>query len=203
MAFPFLGLFLILIFIIAYFRRKGTAMQKQAEDQFWAREHEANLVRRKDLSDLPYITIPLSDFPIGKFSDEELQADEKQLQSLSEAKIVNFKNQSNTDLKLQYGPANLPALTEYDDNFAQLASLIVSYANRLIQLGHETDAIPVLEFGVDCATDVSTNYTKLAEIYQHSGNSEALNLLIEKASGLESIMKQPILDKLHQIAGTN
>lgn len=197
--FPFLGLILILVFIIAYYRRKGTNLQKAAEDQFWDREHEANLVRRKDLSGLPYISIPLENFPIGISSDEEILAFEKQLQALTEKKIVNFKNQSNTDLKLKYGPANLTALSEYDENFAKLASLLVSYASRLMLLGYENEAIPVLEFGVDCGSDVSTNYTKLAGIYQRSGDTEHLKELVEKASQLDSIMKQPILDKLNQM----
>lgn len=199
MAFPILGLFLLFIFITAYFRHKGTAMQKEAEDLFWEREHKANLVRRKSLDDLPYISIPYDKFPIGISDDDELIGFEKQLLALATAKIVNFKNQSNTDLKLQYGPANLPALSEYDDNFAKLASIIVPYSKRLILLGHEMEAIPVLEFGIECGSDVSSNYTTLAKIYKKNNENQKLDVLIESANQLESIMKQPILDKLSAI----
>ncbi len=199
MKFPILGLFLLLIFITAYFRRKGTAMQKEAEDLFWEREHEANLVRRKSLDDLPYISIPYEKFPIGISDDEELIAFEKKLQALSDAKIVNFKNQSNTDLKMQFGPANLPSLSEFDENFARLASIIVPYSNRLIQLGFEDEAIPVLEFGIECESDVSSNYTTLAKIYKKKNEIQKLDALTNAASQLDSIMKQSILDKLSAI----
>lgn len=201
MAFPFLGIFLILIVVIQIFRKRGLDQQKAVEDAFWDREHEANHVRRQDISGLSYITIPLDKFPIGICSDEILKNYELELASLKDVKILNLNGQSNTDLKLKYGPANLPLLTEYDENFARLAKILPEYAKKLMELGYEKEAIPVLEFGIECKTDVSTNYTMLADFYKQEGNLSAIDGLIERANQLESLMKQPILDKLAAIRG--
>ena len=199
MAFPFLGLFLILIFIIQYFRKKGLDQQQAVEDTFWNREHEANHVRRQDISGLPYITIPFDIFPIGICTDNILKNHELELEKLKDKKILNLNGQTNTDLKLKYGPANLPLLTEYDENYATLVKLIVDYANALIEHGFEAEAIPVLEFGITCKSDISTNYTLLADFYKRQDNLSSLDRLIESANQLESRMKQPILNKLHVI----
>ena len=72
MAFPFLGLFIIFLSVAAYYRKRATAQQKKVTEDFWNREDQANQIRRKDISNLPYITIPLEKFPIGISDDEEL-----------------------------------------------------------------------------------------------------------------------------------
>lgn len=201
MAFPFLGIFLVIIVVIQIFRKRGSDQQKAVEDAFWEREHEANHVRRQDISGLSYITIPLDKFPIGICPDEILKKYELEFEALKDSKILNLNGQSNTDLKLKYGPANLPLLTEYDENFAKLAKILPEYAKELMERGYEKEAVPVLEFGIDCKTDVSANYTLLADYYKRQGDTAAIDRLIENANQLESRMKQPILDKLSAIRG--
>ena len=56
MAFPFLGLFIIFLSVAAYYRKRATAQQKKVTEDFWSREDQANQIRRKDISNLPYIT---------------------------------------------------------------------------------------------------------------------------------------------------
>ena len=112
----FLGLFIFFIFLFAYLRKKSSAIQTNAEEEFWARENEANRTRRQDISGLPYITILFENFPMGIYDNSEIKACEETLTGLSEKKILNLGGQSNTDLKLKYGPANLETLTECDDN---------------------------------------------------------------------------------------
>ena len=100
MAFPFLGLFIIFLSVAAYYRKRATAQQKKVTEDFWSREDQANQIRRKDISNLPYITIPLEKFPIGISDDEELTDYENDLKTLASRKILNLSHQSNTDLKL-------------------------------------------------------------------------------------------------------
>lgn len=200
MKFPFLGLFLLLIFVLAYQIRKTNHKQKQADEDFWAREVEANHVRRQDISGLSYITIPFEKFPINLCDDEEVKSYEADLKELSGKKILNLTGISNTDLKLQYGPANLPVLSDYDQNYTTLARTLVKYADCLIKRGYEAEAVPVLEFAIETGSDISATYTMLADYYQKHGNSEGLANLREHAEQLTSLMKQPILDKLDHIA---
>ena len=82
MAFPFLGLFIIFLSVAAYYRKRATAQQKKVTEDFWSREDQANQIRRKDISNLPYITIPLEKFPIGISDDEELTDYENDLKNL-------------------------------------------------------------------------------------------------------------------------
>jgi len=199
MAFPFLGLFIIFLSVAAYYRKRATAQQKKVTEDFWNRENQANQIRRKDISNLPYITIPLEKFPIGISDDEELTDYENDLKTLASRKILNLSHQSNTDLKLAYGPANLPALSEYDQNYTTLLRNLVAYADCLIKNGFEAEAVPVLEFGISIDSDIRANYTLLAELYKEQGNASKIQELIDKAASLDSMMRSAILEQLHTL----
>lgn len=199
MAFPFLGLFIVFVLILAYAIRRNNQKQAEIDELFWNREAEANHVRRQDISGLSYITIPFEKFPTNISDDEELQSCVADLEALSPKKMLNLNGMSNTDLKLKYGPANLPDLTEYEQNYTRLVQTLVLYAKCLIKNGYENEAIPVLEFGIETGTDMSANYTLLAELYAKNGNTQGIAHLKDVASGLTSLMKQPILDKLDHI----
>lgn len=199
MAFPFLGLFIIFLSVAAYYRKRATAQQKKVTEDFWSREDQANQIRRKDISTLPYITIPLEKFPIGISDDEELTDYENDLKNLALRKILNLSHQSNTDLKLAYGPANLPVLSEYDQNYTTLLRNLVAYADCLIKNGFEAEAVPVLEFGISIDSDIRANYTLLAGLYREQGNTAKIQKLIDKAASLDSMMRSAILDQLHTI----
>ena len=189
MAFPFLGLFIIFLSVAAYYRKRATAQQKKVTEDFWSREDQANQIRRKDISNLPYITIPF----------EELTDYENDLKNLASRKILNLSHQSNTDLKLAYGPANLPVLSEYDQNYTTLLRNLVAYADCLIKNGFEAEAVPVLEFGISIDSDIRANYTLLAGLYREQGNASKIQELINKASSLDSMMRSAILEQLHTI----
>jgi tetratricopeptide (TPR) repeat protein len=195
----FLGLFIFFVCMFAYLRHKSTAAEEAAAESFWNRENEANHTRRKDISGLPYITIPLEKFPIGISDDEELTDYENDLKTLASRKILNLSHQSNTDLKLAYGPANLPALSEYDQNYTTLLRNLVAYADCLIKNGFEAEAVPVLEFGISIDSDIRANYTLLAGLYREQGNTAKIQKLIDKAASLDSMMRSAILDQLHTI----
>ena len=199
MAFPFLGLFIIFLSVAAYYRKRATAQQKKVTENFWNREDQANQVRRKDISNLPYITIPLEKFPIGISDDEELTDYENDLKTIASRKILNLSHQSNTDLKLAYGPANLPALSEYDQNYTTLLRNLVAYADCLIKNGFKSEAVPVLEFGISIDSDIRANYTLLAELYKEQGNTAKIQKLIDKAASLDSMMRSAILEQLRTL----
>ena len=199
MAFPFLGLFIIFLSVAAYYRKRATAQQKKVTEDFWSREDQANQIRRKDISNLPYITIPLEKFPIVISDDEELTDYENDLKTLASRKILNLSHQSNTDLKLAYGPANLPALSEYDQNYTTLLRNLVAYADCLINNGFKSEAVPVLEFGISIDSDIRANYTLLAELYKEQGKTAKIQELIDKAASLDSMMRSAILEQLHTL----
>lgn len=199
MALSLLGLLLIIFSIVSFFRKRHDRLQQDTEENFWAREHAANHVRRQDISGLPYISIPFDNFSIGAFSDETLTELGNTLETFRDKKILNLTGQTNTDLKLLYGPANLQILTEYDQNFSDLLHVLTDYSNRLMELEHTEAAIPVLEFCIDAGSDVSAHYTMLGTYYKEQGLTSQLEVLREKASALNSLTKSSILKKLDAI----
>ncbi len=198
----FLGIFVFLVFLLAYYRKRSTRKQSDVETQFWNRENLANQTRRQDISGLPYLNIPLETFPIGNFDNDRIKEAEKKLLALSERKILNLGGQTNTDLKLLYGAANLPLLSEYDANFTELCRTLVFYAEALSALSLDAEARIVLEYGISCGSDVSRNYLLLAELYLKQGDRQAVERLILHAEKLTSPMKASILRRLHDLSGS-
>lgn len=198
----FLGLFIFFIFLLAYYRKKSTRRQETLEEDFWNRENEANHTRRQDISGLPYITIPLEKFTMDNCDSSELNNLQTALTELSTKKILNLGGQTNTDLKLKYGVANLDELSEYDQNFSSLCAALVSYAECLAKLGYLEQAQSVLEFGISCGSDHSRNYRMLADIYAGQNQSEKLQELLAKAAELNSPMKQAIITHIEEKLST-
>lgn len=194
----FLGLFIFFIFLVAYFRKKGIREQESIETTFWDRENEANHTRRQNISDLPYLTIPLEKFPMDMCDNLKLKELETALIDLSSKKILNLGNATNTDLKLKYGPANLELLGEYDQNFSILCQTLVSYAECLLELGFPKEAQTVLEFGISCDSDHSKNYNLLADLYCKQKQPDKLTALLKKANDLNSPMKASIISHLEE-----
>ena len=189
---------IILLSLFSLFRNRSSRAMKDQTDAFWEKELRANQTRKQDISGLDYITIPLDAFPIGAYPDDRLTELEQTLQNLSSRKILNLSGISNTDLKLQYGAANLNILSDCASNFTTLARTLASYGERLAALGHWQDAISVLEFGISCNTDVSKNYTLLGSLYREHSESAKLNELTEAVRGSDMLLKDSILKQLTQ-----
>lgn len=187
---------IILLSLFSMFRNRSSRAMKEQQDSFWEKEQRANQTRKQDISGLDYIKIPLDDFPIGQYADNKLPELEQTLKQLNSRKILNLSGISNTDLKLQYGAANLNELSDCDTNFTALARTITAYGEQLAALGHWQEAIQVLEFGISCKTDVSKNYTLLGSLYREHGQTEKLNDLTEMVQNSDMLLKDSILKQL-------
>lgn len=188
---------------LSYKKSKTEKAQKHTTDAFWAREQEANTTRKKDLSSLHYITIPYEALPFRENADEETLYVQKELKKLSAAKIVNFSGRSNTDLKLEYGTANLTELSIYDQNYTVLARTLNKWGQLLLNNGQKQDAQTVLEYAVSIGSDISATYLNLAVIYKENSCTNELESLYEKACELTTPMKDSLLAKLSAITGEN
>lgn len=189
----------IIGFEILYHKKKSDSNSEKARRRFWDREAKANSVRKKDITYLNYIDIPLESLPMLNCDDDELNEYEELIKSLAGRKILNLSGQSNTDLKLAYGPANLPELISYDENYITLVGTIAKWGARLIELGYTDEAVTVLEYGISIGTDVGRNFYMLADIYRKNNQPESIDRLITTAGQLNSIMSKPIIAKLTQI----
>lgn len=177
------------------------ARQKVLKDKeiFWDKERQANSTRKVDISDLNYIKIPLDLLPFTETKDEELLSIQKKVKDLSQQQILNLTGISNTDLKLNYGTANITFLSDCDVNYTHLVQAIYKWGEYLYNHNQISDAIKVLEFGVECKTDISKNYILLATIYKEIGTLEKIDDLALIVESLQTLMKDSILNSLKEI----
>lgn len=199
-AFPFFGCFIIFILWFNYERKKHEKIEEKRDSEFWQREHDANFTRRKNLDAIEYIKIPYDSFPMGKYADmEAISSCEQTLLDLKDKRILNLTGKTSTDLKLEYGVANLSLLTEYDENYILLVRTLQQYADALCTPGYTEDALPVLEYAVNIGSDIKATYTLLADIYYKQGLYDKISELIACAEKLDSLMKQPIINALNEL----
>lgn len=190
--------FIIFIVYLAFKRTKQTQNQQNANQSFLERERLANNTRKKDISGLNYLPFTTDRLPDSVSSDEKLNIIESELKELSNQKIINLSQYSNTDLKLMYGPANLPALSEYDNNYHRLAALFLDYASRQLELCDTSAAIAALEYAAELRIQSSRIYLLLAELYLKQGTPEKINTIRDTVSSMEEPFRRLVLPKLDQ-----
>lgn len=201
MKFYILASLIIFILVIAHNVRKSGRIQQKNELGFWEKERLANETRRKPLDGLNYITIPLDKLPMHTMEENERVAECLRIvNELSVESVVNLTGITNTDLKLEYGAANITVLTQYDQNYTLLASTLQQWADLLYSEGFVKETLQILEFAVDTHTDVSRCYDLLADIYLQIGDSGKIAELTETAETLNSLNKEVILRHLKEKA---
>ena len=135
------------------------------------------------------------------FSEEELNSLSEcmsTLEDLTSKKIVNLTGISNTDLKLEYGTANITVLTEYDQNYTVLARCLNQWGSFLKKNGQIPEAKKVLEFAIETKTDISNTYYDLAEIYAKDLDFSKIEELNNIAEELPSANKNAIVRHLQE-----
>ena len=191
----------VFVFIIwlTFTLRSIKKKNERAETDFWERESASNSVRRKNIDDLPYVRFPFDRLPseesftaCGEEVPESLHA----LRALEGQKIINLNGISNTDLKLQYGTANITVLSEYDANYEQLSKHVYLLAQKLDQLGRTDEALFLLEEILPTGTDITGHYRLLADIYQRRNEPQKIVALKKQAEKLHSLTKRVILQNL-------
>lgn len=194
-----LASFILFIIVLKYTLKKNEKAEKKALNEFWEKERQSNQTRKKSLDGLDYVEIPFQYIPKSLLSDNAVVQDCMEiLESLGGKKIVNLTGYSNTDLKLQYGTANLTVLSEYDENYTLYARTIYKLARTYYDNGYESNAAILLEKAVESGTDITGNYTLLAEIYQKKGEQEKIKSLIDSAVSLRSITQKNIIRSLEE-----
>lgn len=195
MKIPFLASLLILLVGYMHYKiHQNTRRHATEAESFWEKESRANSTRKKPLDNLDYITIPLSTLPTKLLRDnEEVMECIDIMESLNSCKIVNLTGISNTDLKLEYGTANITVLMEYDQNYTLLARTLQKWASLLYENGHVTEARTILEFAISTRTDISGTYSLLCKIYTEQGCPEKKEELLVVANTLQSAMKKTIV----------
>ncbi len=195
----FFLLTILLVLWIHYQKRRTDRIATKQSDAFWEREQQANLTRKKDISNLDFITVPVQTLPFPETDREEVTDIQKHLLNIASGKIVNFTGLSNTDLKLMYGAPNINLLMEYDKNYLELVRSLYRYGKLLYDMDKKDDAKVILEYALSVKTDISANYTLLATIYKEKNEIDRINYVISCAEELTSMTKKALLANLMAI----
>ena len=193
---------------LAFERIKSSKQDDERVRAFWEREREADSTRKKNLDTISYIKVPnwitldslSSSLPTD---DTELNRCNDILNSLMHQRILNLTGMTTTDIKLEYGPANINKVDEYDQNFTLFAQTIYAYGERLHTLGFDHEAMRVLRFGIDSLSDISGNYKLLATLYIKYGQQDKIPELKAAASKLNSLLKNSIIKYLDELTPEN
>ncbi len=199
MKFPIFASFIVFCLFTTFTIKKRTSDHQKKEEEFWEKERIANATRKKTLDNLSFIHLPFDHFATPSLEDDSMAEYEEIisiLRELDEDGIVNLSGLTNTDLKLQYGVANLDTLTRYDQNYADTLIGLDKIGALLYDASLLEDALTYLEYAVSIHTDISTTYELLAKIYHEQGNDRKLQNLIPIANELKSLQKEKILHLL-------
>lgn len=197
MKFYVLASLIVFILVISHNLRRSKRELATKERDFWEKEKRANETRRQPLDGLDYIKIPLEKLPLHTMEENERVAEcLRIIDELSTEPVVNFTGITNTDLKLEYGAANINILTQYDQNYTLLANTLQQWADLLYGEGFIEETCQILEFAVETHTDVSRCYDLLSDIYLQKGNKDKIAGLVKTAETLNSLNKDVILRHL-------
>lgn len=195
----FLPFFVVFIVWLSYELKKSTIQREKTHEEFLAREQQANLTRRQNIDSLDYITIPLKSLPFLENSSEKISASQDAVKKLASKRIINLSSISNTELKFQYGAANLDVLSSYDENFTFLITALNTWANALLLEDYTKEAITVLEYAISIGADTKRTYVMLAKEYAKNNEFQKIQSLIKKANSLSTLTKNSIVSELKQI----
>ena len=195
-------IFIIFIAWLQYEIKKTSRLSNKSSDEFWQNESDANISRKKDISNLDYIKLNIDLLPLADNHDSTINSYRDKIVSLVDKKIINLSSFNNTQLKQKYGAANLPFLTDYDNNYMVLVSILQKWAERLYQSGDTSSATHVLEYAVSCSTDVTNTYRLLSKIYKEQGEIEKLDTLINTLSELKIRDKNKLIGELNLVSNS-
>jgi hypothetical protein len=194
---------LILVWVLNHNIKKNGKQTKESVSAYLAREDAANSTRRKDISTLDYIVIPLDTFPFDiTLNDEKKQSKitdyKKELEALSQTKMLNLMGISNTELKEQYGIANLELLSSYDQNYSRYIRTLHLFA-ECIYPEHPEKAVPMLEYCIKIGTDIAGTYDLLGRFYADNQDKEHFNALYSAIPDKETLSGKRIIQHLDSI----
>lgn len=198
---------IILIFFILFIiwvnvkTKRGTENNSKWDTAYWEKERKASFVRRKDISDLDYITISEEELPFSDTAEGEEKYRQDEVRRTLSCKSLNLSGMSNADIKLKYGTANFPELSMYDQNYILLIrnlGLWGSYLHKNCE-GQDSRAKIILERAVSLGSDIKDTYVSLTEIYLAEHHPEKVQELIRHVEDSDFDLKTSLLRTLHEL----
>lgn len=194
---------IIIVFFI-WFRvkmKQNAPSTSEADRNYWEREHQANYVRKRDISTLDYIEIPEQALPFlspkNDLENMEELALEQDVKERMQHKMINLYNFSNIELKEKFGSANLEELANCEQNFTTFLRSLAKWGEFVYNKGDFVRARQIMEYAISIDSDISTVYTTLGKIYVQTNSLDKLDELIDLVATSDFARKDSILKSLH------
>lgn len=196
----FIIIFLIFIAWTQYEMKKGDKAARKAEEEFLAREYEANHTEKKDISDLTILRFEEDIIPVpeeGTVSEsDDITGYINSLRNLIHEPMMDLSSYSNTDLKLTYGTANFTLLSSYDANYTSFLMLFTNLARAYERREMYDLAEKSYRAALTAGSIKLNDYTGLAKIYLKTDNPAAITALIEEVQASDIVRKEGIVEAL-------
>ena len=208
MPLTFLAFFLLFLGTANLIAGRVQSKDKELRSKYLEKESEANSIKKVDPELIPTLTISNDvlaslESLLDREEDEAIMNELTILNQCLSSPMMNFTNQSNTDLKLKYGTANLSLISEYDNNYVQYITSLSRLTAILLNDPDLTIARQLSEHAIAIGSDISLQYETLGRIYISLGMSDKIDYLMNKAESLTSLSKESIILKLCSLVKDN
>ncbi len=178
--------------------RRSNRNEREKKRLYLEREKKASLTPSKNLDKIRWISVP-SDLPLDiATEDDHCKRIQKTIKNLSTKKITNLGEFTNTDLKLEYGAANLEELSDADANCIVLLRSLTELANIYIEKKYIKEAVELLEFAVESGSDDPSNFEILANHYLENDDIDSVISLKKHADELDTYRGEQISANLNR-----
>ena len=166
----FIAIFLIFNLYASYIEGKN----KKKIDEFLKEVDYNNFVPKKKLEEINFLDVDLDKINF-KSKNKSTNLKYNKLYKLSKSKMTNFgKEISNFKLKKIYGANNFNEVLSYQENYDNFLKLVVDVSESLYEENDYNTASKLLEIGANLNTDITKNYTLLADIYNKENDNKKL-----------------------------
>lgn len=190
--------FAYIVFMIYYFIQRSGKKHKKTVDDFWETEHKANQAAKQNIPDEMFYTPDISGLP---FKEYEVNEENKKLIRLqndvinkSNKKMLQFEEKlSNTELKFQYGAANIQNIVIYEQNYENFIRALNSWSKELLMLEQIDASEKISEYTLSLRPLIFDTYAILIDIYIEKSDKNKLILLRGRINDMKIIREDEFL----------
>lgn len=172
--------------------------KKSSNNDYWTHEREAKFARNKDISNIELLRPDITGLPFTSSNDQLIRLENKVRESAVKP-MLDLHELSNTDIRINYGPANFPIISKYDQNFMYFTRDLYQLGKYLYNTNQHDDSRIVLEYLITISIDIGGAYTMLGNIYKENDEPDKITELIQIVEKSESFTKQSICNSLRDI----
>ncbi|MCL1863380.1 MAG: hypothetical protein FWF78_07430 [Defluviitaleaceae bacterium] len=187
-------LLLSLVGVVSVFWASARHNKRRDETRrrFLESEDAANSVRKKEIDPALFYTADLSVLPPIP------EGDPHQVARCAKRVMIYFAEPlTNLELKMQYGPAQMDFIAEYEENFNAYLKALTKWAAEAT----DADAIKILQHAISLGSEYRDTYRLAADILSKQGDKYGMESLLahaEKNHFRDPSIRQQVLEYIRK-----